>query len=111
MNNTIEIDGIKYQRIEPEKEPYVIVRCRDAGVHAGHLVSQEGRTVKLRDSRRCWRYTSGGTGSCSELSQNGLTGESRIAMLVPGVSSLLDACEVLPTSAKAMTSIREAPNG
>ena len=27
---------------------YVIVRCRDAGVHAGYLVDYEGRNVTLK---------------------------------------------------------------
>ena len=108
MKDTIEIDGVQYQRVvSPGErgEPYVIVRCRDAGVHAGYLVSQDGRTVQLRNSRRCWKFTVGGIGSCSELSQRGLIGESRIAQTVTGVATLMDACEVLPTTSVARDSI------
>jgi hypothetical protein len=114
MDNTIEINGIKYQRIsEPNEngEPYVIVRCRNAGVHAGYLVRHSGCEVQLRSSRRCWQFTCGGIGSCSELALNGLTGKSRIAPEIPGSIFLLDACEILPATAKACDSIRGYANG
>lgn len=35
---------------------YVIVRCRDAGVHAGVLESHQGRECVLTDSRRLWYW-------------------------------------------------------
>ena len=35
---------------------YVIVRCRDAGVHAGILVSHDGRACELKKARRLWRW-------------------------------------------------------
>ena len=35
---------------------YVIVRCRDAGVHAGVLESYNGRECVLTESRRMWYW-------------------------------------------------------
>ena len=35
---------------------YVIVRCRDAGVHCGVLEAHEGREALLIDSRRLWYW-------------------------------------------------------
>ena len=35
---------------------YVIVRCKDAGVHAGYLVSHHDRQCVLRKSRRLWYW-------------------------------------------------------
>ena len=41
---------------------YVIVRCRDAGVHAGYLVDYEGRNVTLKTPAAC------GTGCALKIS-------------------------------------------
>lgn len=35
---------------------YVIVRCRDAGVHAGYLESYTGRECVLTAARRLWEH-------------------------------------------------------
>jgi hypothetical protein len=35
---------------------YVIVRCRDAGVHSGILESHNGRECVLTESRRLWYW-------------------------------------------------------
>ena len=33
---------------------YVVVRCRDAGVHTGVLEAHDGRECVLTESRRLW---------------------------------------------------------
>jgi len=35
---------------------YVLVRCRDAGVHAGSLAGHEGRECVLLESRHLWYF-------------------------------------------------------
>ncbi|MDE2000350.1 MAG: hypothetical protein KGI52_15650, partial [Burkholderiales bacterium] len=35
---------------------YVIVRCSEAGVHAGILAAHEGREAVLLESRRLWYW-------------------------------------------------------
>lgn len=49
---------------------YVIARCRDAGVHAGYLVSTNEHHTVLRDVRRIWRWS--GAASLSEIAVYGL---------------------------------------
>lgn len=84
---------------------YVIVRCRDAGVHAGEYVRHQGREVELRDSRRIWYWT--GAASLSQLSQSGAKDGSRIAVAVPRIV-LTEACEIIDCSAAGEAWIRGA---
>ena len=87
---------------------YVIVRSRDAGVHAGELVSRNGREVKLANSRRIWYWS--GAASLSELSQYGAKNVSscKFSVKVPEIE-LLEACEVITCSPAAEKMIRECP--
>ena len=56
--------GERVRMGDPRKEtsrntdgmPYVIVRCRNAGVHAGYLVSRDSETLVLTHARRLWRW-------------------------------------------------------
>jgi hypothetical protein len=50
-------------------EPYVIVRGRNIGVHAGYLHEDERDRMVLRDARRIWRWSGGA--SLSELAVYG----------------------------------------
>lgn len=54
----------------PKKQEYVIARCKDAGVHAGYLVSTNEHHTVLRDSRRIWYWT--GAASLSEIAVYGI---------------------------------------
>lgn len=89
---------------------YVIVRCRDAGVHAGYLVDYENRNVVLRDSRRLWYWV------CAEK-QHSLSGVASVGIVpekskIPATVSTLilsDACEIIAASEKCRTSIQGAP--
>lgn len=74
--------------------PFVIVRCRDAGVHAGVLVSNKGRTVELRDSIRIWYWA--GAASLSELAVYGPKNKEACKFCVPVPKiTLLEACEII----------------
>ena len=95
----------------PQKEligDYVIVRCRDAGVHAGYLVDYEGRNVTLKNSRRLWYWV------CAEK-QHSLSGVAAVGITdkskIPAVVSTLvlsDACEIISTTDKCQKSIEGA---
>lgn len=86
-------------------DEYVIVRCRDAGVHAGTLKNIVGRQVELHDARRIWEWN--GAFTCSEISQDGVDMEnSRLAKTVPKII-LLEACEVITCSEKARKCLTE----
>jgi len=91
---------------------YVIVRAVGAGVHSGVLVAREGDRVKLRDSRRLWRWWS--RFSLSELADEGVradkVGECRFSAPTAETWELRDWCELRPCSAAAEKSIREVPD-
>lgn len=87
---------------------YVIVRCRDAGVHAGTLVSLNARTAILKNSRRLWYWKAAGDShSLSGVATHGITAQSKIPAMIDTVV-LPEACEVLSTSEKCKTSIANA---
>ena len=85
---------------------YVIVRCRDAGVHAGTLVSLDGRTATLKDSRRLWYWkVANNKHSLSGVAKYGIASDSKIPASV-GTVILPEACEVLSTTDKCAASIQ-----
>ena len=86
---------------------YVIVRCRDAGVHAGYLVSYKGREATLRESRRLWQWKPADN-ACflSGVAAEGLHHDSRVGCPVDIV--LTETCEIIDCSAKARISISGA---
>lgn len=88
---------------------FVIVRCRDAGVHAGFLVDYEGRSVTLANARRLWRFKCVRGINLSDVAAEGLRhDQSRISAEVPAII-LPEACEIIPTSDTAKISIVDAP--
>lgn len=101
---------------EPEPRPgqYVLVRCRDAGVHCGILVSSDAQSgsVRLRDSRRLWRWWSRFT--LSELAAEGVradkVGECRFSAPTPQTVEIRPWCELRPCSAEAERSLRGVSN-
>lgn len=89
-----------------KKNSFVIVRARDAGVHAGYYQSHAGREVKLTNAIRLWKWWSSFT--LSNLAIEGvLKGkESEVRFSRPASELLiLDACEIIECSAKARKSI------
>jgi hypothetical protein len=89
---------------------YVIVRARDAGVHAGEYVSHTGREVVLKNSRRLWRWWSSFT--LSALAEKGVlqskVRECRFACVVANLT-ILDACELIVCTDTARASIEAVP--
>jgi hypothetical protein len=62
---------------------YVIVRCRDAGVHAGIFKSRSERQCELTGSRRLW-YRKAGNNSAflSGVATEGLDSASKVGASV-----------------------------
>ena len=85
--------------------PFVIVRCRDAGVHAGVLVSNKGRTVELCDSIRIWYWS--GAASLSELAVYGPKNKEacKFGVPVPKIT-LLGACEIIVCESAGESAIK-----
>jgi len=88
---------------------FVVVRSRDSGVHAGTLVSVQDRTVRLTGSRRLWYWKAAKGHTLSGVALHGVNAEgSKIAGKL-GEIVVLDACEIISTTAAAGQSILGAP--
>ena len=87
---------------------YVIVRGDRSGVFAGTLVSQEGRTVELKDVRRLWKWY--GATECLQIATEGVKRpkDCRFTLTAESIT-LLDAIEVIPTTAEAEAIIKAVP--
>jgi hypothetical protein len=94
------------------KRPYVICRCKDAGVHSGYLVGEKGGRLTLSDSRRIWYWD--GAASLSELAVYGpnpaRAGNCKIgATLTRNDLRSSDVCEVIYCQPVGAAWLREAP--
>ena len=84
---------------------YVIARCYAAGVHAGTVVSVDGESVILKDSRRLWSWKANDGVALSGVAQNGITQDkSKLDTLNPEIA-LTGVCELIPCSEVAKESI------
>ena len=87
---------------------YVIVRCRDAGVHAGVLVSHAGRECVLIEARRLWYWRPANKAAfLSGVATEGLHADSKIGATVERIH-LTENCEIIACSDGATASIRGA---
>ena len=91
---------------------FVIVRCSNAGVHAGYLEKQTSQHVVLTDARRIWYWN--GAASLSEIAVYGLnptkSSASKIAAKVPSVQlRQSDVCEVIVCLPAGRDSIQGQP--
>ena len=115
---TLMIDDVKYIRedavntVPPPAGDYVIVRCRNAGVHAGYLKSRKGGVLRLENSRRLWRwwskFTLSGLANCGVLESK--KSEVRFSCVVAKIDLTdSDVCEVLYCTEEAKDSIESIP--
>ena len=87
---------------------YVIVRGDRSGVFAGTLVSQEDRKVVLSGVRRLWRWY--GATECLQIATEGVKRPKDCRFTLTAASiTLLDAIEVIPTTAEAEAIIKAVP--
>lgn len=84
---------------------YVIARCYSAGVHAGEVVSVDGDSVILKDSRRLWSWKAKDGVALSGVAQHGLKNDGGKVDVVNPEIYLTGVCELIPTSAAAKDSI------
>lgn len=89
---------------------YVIVRCRDAGVHAGILKSRDGRQCELTGSRRLWYWKPANKAAfLSGVATEGL--DHKASKIGAAIDILLtENCEVIACTDTAAQSITQAPN-
>ncbi len=89
---------------------YVVVRCRDAGVHAGFLESYSGRECVLIASRRLWQWVPANNSLwLGGVAQEGLS-NGKIGPVTDRIH-LTENCEIIQCSEKAEESIRSFCNG
>lgn len=77
---------------------YVIIRTYTAGVHFGILKECEGKILKLKNSRRIFRWS--GAFTLSEIANNGLGENSKVAEELNEIV-LTEAIEIIPCSEKS----------
>ncbi len=89
---------------------YVIVRCKDAGVHAGVLESHNGRECVLTEARRLWYWKpANGAAFLSGVAVDGLDSSSKVGKAQPRIH-LTENCEIALCSDKAESGIRAHAN-
>jgi hypothetical protein len=87
---------------------YVVVRCHDAGVHAGVLHSMDGRSCHLRNARRLWYWKPANNQSfLSGVANYGLAPESKVGVPI-SMMALTENCEILCCTRIAEDSIEGA---
>ncbi len=88
---------------------YVIVRCHDAGVHAGILKDYNGRECLLHEARRLWYWKPANNASnLSGVATEGLHPDSKVG--APVNVHLTENCEIIECNSAAEKSIRGIKN-
>jgi hypothetical protein len=88
---------------------YVIVRTRDAGVHAGVLRARHERLAELTESRRLWYWKPANKAAfLSGVATEGLHKDSKIGAPIDIV--LTENCEIIACGEAAEASIRAHPS-
>jgi len=86
---------------------YVIARCYSAGVHAGEVVSVDGESVILKNSRRLWSWKANDGVALSGVAQTGVkSGSCKIDVVNPEIL-LNGVCELITCSDISKTSIND----
>ena len=88
---------------------FVIVRCHDAGVHAGILKWAREREAFLEKSRRLWYWKPANKASfLSGVAVEGLHQDSKLG--APIDVHLTETCEIIACSNVSVKSISKAPS-
>ncbi len=86
------------------EQPYVVVRGRSSGAHAGLLESRD--PLVLTNSRRLWQWF--GAATLSEVAVDGVNSAS-CKFGRPVRIEILDPIEIIDTTEKARATIEAAP--
>lgn len=85
---------------------YVVVRCRDAGIHAGVLERADGRSCFLTEARRLWYWKVNGSGDfLNAIALSGVHSDSKLSAPIDRIN-LTENCEILQCSNEAERVIR-----
>lgn len=119
--STLTLNGVEYVRKDSvpqasnpkmSTDDVVIIRCRNAGVHAGHIVDRDTVTglCTLQNSRRLWKWVSKAT--LSELAMQGplKPNDNRYGCVLPIIFlNTEDICEIIPCTEVAAKLIANVP--
>lgn len=84
---------------------YVIVRCRDAGVHTGYLESYNGREAVLTESRRLWYWKPADSQKyLSGVAVAGLDESSKVGAKLDRIH-LTETCEIIQVNSEVVLNI------
>lgn len=100
----VQTTSVENTTLHPFVGKYVIARCYAAGVHAGTVVSVDGDTCVLSDSRRLWSWKAKDGVALSGVAQTGVQSGCKIDVVNPEIY-LTGVCELIPTSEIAKESI------
>jgi len=120
-HNSLTLNGVEYIRkdsVNPDpvltmsKTNLVIIRCRNAGVHAGVVATHDTITgfVQVLNSRRLWKWVSKAT--LSELAIHGPVNpsENKYGCIVPSLNlNKDDICEIINCTEVAAVGIANVP--
>jgi hypothetical protein len=116
-HETLELNGVEYIRKDsintnaPAKSldgmPYVVIRSRDSGCHAGYLAEEEGNTVTLYNSRRLWQWA--GAATLSQLAMEGCSKDGSKFPTEVNEITVYDICEKIAATESARKSISKVP--
>lgn len=111
---SVVINGVEYIRADSVNSqascdglPYVIIRSRDSGCHAGYLKSESGTTVELVNARRIWKWS--GATTLSQIAMEGVKKHDECKISQPVSMTVYSICEKIDATRKAEASIREVP--
>jgi hypothetical protein len=87
----------------------VLIRSNMSGVHYGTLHAVSGNSARLENSRRLYKWSTGGKGvSLSEVAITGIDhANSQITAWLPDII-IGDVCEIIPTHGMADATISGA---
>lgn len=87
----------------------VMIRSTNAGVFYGKLVSRDGDTVVLKNSRRVWYWA--GAATLSELATRGTSKptECKFPAPIQGRHTILGVCEIIEMTDEAVKSLDALP--
>jgi hypothetical protein len=106
----ININGIIYvpKELKVGSLPYVVVRCRSAGVFAGYLKERRGQEADLINSRRIFYWD--GAASLSQLAQEGVSKPQNCKFpCEEPEKTVFEVIEITPATEKAKKSIAGVP--
>ena len=85
---------------------FVVVHCDNNSVHCGYIEEQDGKRVRLSQSRNIWRWR--GANTLNEVASKGVSMEwSRIAEPVDSIT-ILDARQIYETTSVAENNLTQS---